>query len=127
AVPPLPPSLPLCNSPTNKGSFTAWFKIPPDTTDPPPNSPPARALVTTTPYSKPHLIFGRLTWRNTCHPLAPNVSAAYSSSRPCICITAKRRPATQGGVTNHVNTTKPIQANKKKIIPDNNQRPTNTE
>src|SRR6185295_5516050 len=85
-------------------------RIWPDTTETAPNSPIARALQSITPYSKLHLIFGRVTRLNACHPDAPNVSAASSSSRPCDCINGISSRAMNGTVTKVVASTMPGRA-----------------
>ena len=44
-------------------------------------------------------MFGSVILKNICHPLAPNVSAASSSSLPCDCISGISSRATNGKVT----------------------------
>src|SRR5450759_712964 len=61
-------------------------RICPETTDTAPNSPIARALHSSTPYSTPHLIFGKVTRKKVCKPDAPSEIAASSSCVPCSCI-----------------------------------------
>src|SRR3954449_6711913 len=61
-------------------------RIWPDTTDTAPNSPMARALHSSTPYNRPHLILGRVTRKKVCKPDAPSEIAASSSCVPCSCI-----------------------------------------
>src|ERR1700736_4396579 len=61
-------------------------RICPETTDTAPNSPIARALHNSTPYSTPHLIFGRVTRKKVCSPEAPSEIAASSSCVPCSCL-----------------------------------------
>ncbi len=82
-------------------------RIWPETTETAPNSPIARALQMITPYSSPHLIFGSVTRKNVCQPLAPSVIAATSSSVPLASITGISSRATNGKVTKMVASTIP--------------------
>src|SRR5690606_41237879 len=66
--------------------YTPPFRSWPPTTDTAPNSPIARAPHSSTPYSSPHLMLGRVTRKNIVHALAPSERAAISSSLPCCCI-----------------------------------------
>src|SRR5690606_21878004 len=81
------------------GMVAVWPRILPETTATAPNSPMARALHKSTPYSSAHLIFGRVTVRNTRQPEAPSDSAASSPARPCSIITGISSRATKGKVT----------------------------
>src|SRR5205814_920623 len=74
----------------------------PDTTDTAPNSPMARALQSTTPYTRPQRIFGSVTWKKVIQPPAPSVMAASSSSLPSCCMSGISSRATYGKVTNMV-------------------------
>ena len=79
----------------------------PDTTDTAPNSPIARALHRITPYSRPHLMLGKVTRRKVCQPDAPSDTAASSSSLPCACISGINSRAMNGKVTKMVASTMP--------------------
>jgi hypothetical protein len=83
----------------------------PDTTDTAPNSPIARALHSSTPYSTPHLILGKVTRKKVCRPEAPSEIAASSSCVPCSCISGISARATNGKVTNTVASAIPGTAN----------------
>ncbi len=52
-------------------------------------------------------MFGRVTRRNICQPLAPSEIAASSSSEPCSCISGISSRATNGKVMNMVASTMP--------------------
>ena len=80
-------------------------RIWPDTTDTAPNSPMARALHSSTPYSRPHLILGSVTRKKVCQPRAPSEIAASSSCVPCSCISGISSRATNGKVTKMVAST----------------------
>src|SRR6195256_239257 len=84
----------------------------PDTTDTAPNSPIARALQSSTPYSRPHLILGKVTRKKVCKPDAPSEIAASSSCVPCSCIKGISERATNGNVTKMVASAMPGTANK---------------
>src|SRR3954451_1196103 len=86
-------------------------RIWPDTTDTAPNSPIARALHSSTPYSTPHLMFGRVTRKKVCRPDAPSEIAASSSCVPCSCISGISARATNGNVTKIVASAMPGAAN----------------
>ncbi len=73
-----------------------WPRTWPETTDTAPNSPIARAFSSTMPYSRPQLMFGSVTRRKVCQPLAPSEIAASSSSEPCSCIRGISSRATKG-------------------------------
>ena len=79
----------------------------PDTTETAPNSPSARALHSSTPYSSAQRMFGSVTRQNVCQPLAPRLSAASSSSVPCCSISGISSRATKGNVTKIVASTMP--------------------
>ncbi|MPN41779.1 hypothetical protein SDC9_189334 [bioreactor metagenome] len=79
----------------------------PETTLTAPNSPIARALVRITPYIRPHLMLGSVTYQNTCQPLAPRTTAASFPSLPCACISGISSRATKGKVTKTVASTIP--------------------
>ena len=79
----------------------------PETTLTAPNSPIARALQRMTPYSNAHLMSGRVTRRNICHPEDPSTFAASSCSWPCACISGISSRATNGTVTKTVARTMP--------------------
>src|SRR6202048_2951308 len=83
----------------------------PDTTDTAPNSPMARALQSSTPYNRPHLMLGRVTRKKVCRPDAPSEIAAASSSVPCSCISGISARATNGNVTKMVASAMPGTAN----------------
>src|ERR1043166_8113312 len=83
----------------------------PDTTDTAPNSPIARALHNSTPYSTPHLILGSVTRKKVCRPEAPSEIAASSSPVPCSCISGISARATNGKVTKVVASAMPGTAN----------------
>src|SRR3954454_23260361 len=83
----------------------------PDTTDTAPNSPIARALHSSTPYSTPHLMFGSVTRKKVCSPEAPSEIAASSSWVPCSCISGISARATNGKVTKVVASAIPGTAN----------------
>src|SRR5258708_22104998 len=83
----------------------------PETTDTAPNSPIARALQSSTPYSTPHLIFGKVTRKKVCRPDAPSEIAASSSCVPCSCISGISARATNGNVTKMVASAMPGTAN----------------
>ena len=80
----------------------------PETTDTAPNSPIARALHRSTPYSSAQATFGRVTRKKMETPPAPNVVAASSSSVPCDCINGISSRATKGRVTRMVASTMPL-------------------
>src|SRR4030088_2713020 len=88
----------------------------PDTTETAPNSPIARALHNSTPYSTPHLIFGKVTRKKVCKPDAPSEIAASSSSVPCSCISGISARATNGNVTKIVASAMPGTANSTWIL-----------
>src|ERR1700704_1782888 len=88
----------------------------PETTDTAPNSPIARALQSSTPYSTPHLIFGKVTRKKVCKPDAPSEIAASSSSVPCSCISGISARATNGNVTKMVASAMPGTANNTWIL-----------
>ena len=79
----------------------------PETTETAPNSPMARALHSSTPYSRPQRMFGSVTSRKVCQPLAPSDSAVSSSSLPWVCISGISSRATNGKVTKVVASTMP--------------------
>src|ERR1700709_2914117 len=83
----------------------------PDTTDTAPNSPIARALHSSTPYSAPHLILGKVTRKKVCQREAPSEIAASSSCVPCSCISGISALATNGKVTKVVASAMPGTAN----------------
>src|SRR3954470_11127485 len=83
----------------------------PDTTDTAPNSPIARALQSSTPYSTPHLMLGSVTRKKVCKPEAPSEIAASSSWVPCSCINGISARATNGNVTKMVASAMPGTAN----------------
>src|SRR4051794_40251884 len=83
----------------------------PDTTDTAPNSPIARALHNSTPYSTPHLMLGSVTRKKVCKPEAPSEMAASSSWVPCSCINGISARATNGNVTKVVASAMPGTAN----------------
>ncbi|MNT02393.1 hypothetical protein D3C72_1368880 [compost metagenome] len=72
----------------------------------------ARALHKITPYSRPHLMFGKVTRRKVFQPEAPSTIAASSSSLPCDCISGINSRATNGKVMKMVASTMPGTANK---------------
>ena len=80
-------------------SYWSCLEYRPDTTETAPNSPMALALHKIIPYINPHLILGRVTRQNICHPFAPSETAASSSEVPCACITGINSRATNGRVT----------------------------
>src|SRR5690554_6746250 len=84
----------------------------PDTTDTAPNSPIARAPHSSTPYSRPHLMLGRVTRKNMVQALAPSERATTSSSLPCCCISGTSSRTTKGKVMNSVASTMPGRANR---------------
>src|SRR6267378_214919 len=86
-------------------------RIWPETTETAPNSPIARALQRIAPYSSPPLMFGSVTRKKVCQPLAPSTTAASSSSVPCACISGISSLATKGTVMNMVASTIPGAAN----------------
>src|ERR1035437_569257 len=86
-------------------------RICPETTDTAPNSPIARALHSSTPYSTPHLMFGRVTRKKVCKPDAPSEIAASSSCVPCSCNSGISARATNGNVTKTVASAMPGTAN----------------
>src|SRR5690554_2034656 len=92
---------------TCRGRVLVKPRIWPDTTDTAPNSPSARAVQSTTPYSRPQRILGRVTCQNICQPDAPSKRAASSSWVPCCCISGISSRATKGTVTNRVASTMP--------------------
>ena len=71
----------------------------PDTTETAPNSPMARALHSSTPYSSAQRMFGKVTRQKICQPPAPSEAAASSWSAPCCCISGISSRATNGKVT----------------------------
>src|SRR5262245_25479208 len=102
-------ALAVCTAPKPWYSFSMWIGSVsvrpasfPETTLTAPNSPMARALHRSTPYSKPHLMFGTVTRQNICQALAPSVRAASSSSGPSASITGINSRAMNGNVTNVV-------------------------
>src|SRR4249919_1859594 len=94
------------------GSVLVSPRICPDTTDTAPNSPIARALHSSTPYNRPHLMLGRVTRRNIVHAPAPSERAASSSSAPCCCISGISSRTTNGKVMNSVASTIAGRANR---------------
>ncbi len=83
----------------------------PDTTDTAPNSPMARALHNTMPYTRPQRTFGSVTRKKVIQPPAPRVMAASSSSLPSCCMSGISSRATYGKVTNMVASMIPGSAN----------------
>src|SRR5207342_2673633 len=94
------------------GSVLVSPRICPETTDTAPNSPIARALHSSTPYNRPHLMLGRVTRRNIVHAPAPSERAASSSSAPCCCISGISSRTTNGKVMNSVASTIAGRANR---------------
>eukprot|EP01022_Parablepharisma_sp_SALTPOND_P004178 TRINITY_DN1187_c2_g1_i1.p1 TRINITY_DN1187_c2_g1~~TRINITY_DN1187_c2_g1_i1.p1 ORF type:complete len:554 (-),score=206.99 TRINITY_DN1187_c2_g1_i1:2173-3834(-) len=92
---------------TCSGMVLVSPRIWPETTDTAPNSPMARALQRITPYSRPHLMLGRVTCQKVRQPEAPSTRAASSSSLPCACISGISSRATNGKVTKTVASTMP--------------------
>src|SRR5690606_7903866 len=84
----------------------------PDTADTAPNSPIARAPHSSTPYSRPHLMLGRVTRKNIVQAFAPSERATTSSSLPCCCISGTSSRTTNGKVMNSVARTMPGRANR---------------
>src|SRR5690606_6096957 len=84
----------------------------PDTTDTAPNSPIARAPHSSTPYSRPHLMLGRVTRKNMVQAPAPSERATTSSSLPCCCMSGTSSRTTNGKVMNRVASTMPGRANR---------------
>src|SRR5579862_7524566 len=74
----------------------------PETTETAPNSPIARALQSTMPYTRPQRTLGSVTRKKVIQPPAPRVMAASSSSLPSCCISGMSSRATYGKVTNMV-------------------------
>src|SRR6185312_14306793 len=70
----------LYKSSTCSGTVLVRPRICPLTTETAPNSPIARALHNSTPYSKPQRMFGSVMCQKVRRPLAPSVNAACSSS-----------------------------------------------
>src|SRR3989475_3473944 len=91
-----------------------WPRMWPETTDTAPNSPMARALHKITPYSRPHLMLGKVTFQKVCQPVAPSTMAACSSSLPCACISGISSRAMKGKVTKMVASTMPGTAKDRK-------------
>lgn len=83
----------------------------PEITDTAPNSPIARAVHKTTPYSKVHLIWGKVIRRKIVNAPAPIKAAASSSSFPWAFSTGNSSRNTNGNVTNIVARTTPGTAN----------------
>ena len=73
--------------------------------------PSPRALHSSTPYSRPHLILGKVTRKKVCRPDAPSEIAASSSCVPCSCISGISARATNGNVTKMVASAMPGTAN----------------
>src|SRR3977135_2147740 len=96
---------------TSSGMVLVSPRMWPDTTDTAPNSPMARALQSSTPYSTPHLILGKVTRKKVCKPDAPSEIAASSSWVPCSCISGISARATNGKVTKVVASAMPGTAN----------------
>src|SRR6185295_5262481 len=76
----------------------------------------ARALHNSTPYSRPHLILGKVTRKKVCRPEAPSEIAASSSCVPCSCISGISARATNGNVTKVVASAMPGTANSTWIL-----------
>src|SRR2546430_17494918 len=76
----------------------------------------ARALHSSTPYNRPHLILGRVTRKKVCRPDAPSEIAASSSCVPCSCIKGISARATNGKVTKMVASAMPGTANSTWIL-----------
>src|ERR1017187_10220278 len=92
---------------TYSGIVFVCPRICPETTETAPNSPIARALHNTSPYSSPHLTLGIVTRKNICHPPAPSTIAASSSSLPTACMIGMSSRAASGNVTKSVASTIP--------------------
>ena len=71
----------------------------PETTLTAPNSPSARAIVSTTPYATAQRIAGRVTRRNVWNGEAPSVAAACSCSMPISRSTGTTSRTTNGSET----------------------------
>src|SRR3977135_3350788 len=96
---------------TSSGMVLVSPRMCPETTDTAPNSPIARALQSSTPYSTPHLMLGSVTRKKVCRPDAPSEIAASSSCVPCSCISGISARATNGNVTKMVASAMPGTAN----------------